>query len=208
MTTAMLEEKLAANPKSPLFARLASHYLAEGNVERAIDLLESGLREYPDYATAHLILGRSFESFGRTVEALVEYRRVLKAVPDNPTVRHLVERVERKEQEAFEAFAEQRVRELRGLRGTLSFEGFVADAEPPEPESQAEGEPTGPWKTFVTPTLADIYAQQGQYGEAIAAYRRLIRERPGEAELYAQRIIELEETARSQRAGTGTLDHS
>ena len=46
---------------------------------------------------------------------------------------------------------------------------------------------------FVTPTLAEIYAKQGWFDDAIKAYRTLVRNKPAEKERYEKRITELEE---------------
>ena len=46
---------------------------------------------------------------------------------------------------------------------------------------------------FVTPTLAEIYAKQGWFDDAIKAYRSLVRNKPAEKERYEKRIAELEE---------------
>jgi tetratricopeptide (TPR) repeat protein len=46
---------------------------------------------------------------------------------------------------------------------------------------------------FVTPTLAEIYAKQGWFDDAIKAYRTLARNKPAEKERYEKRIAELEE---------------
>jgi tetratricopeptide (TPR) repeat protein len=46
---------------------------------------------------------------------------------------------------------------------------------------------------FVTPTLAEIYAKQGWFDDAIKAYRSLARNKPAEKERFEKRIAELEE---------------
>ena len=46
---------------------------------------------------------------------------------------------------------------------------------------------------FVTPTLAEIYAKQGWFDDAIKAYRTLTHSKPAEKERYEKRIAELEE---------------
>jgi tetratricopeptide (TPR) repeat protein len=46
---------------------------------------------------------------------------------------------------------------------------------------------------FVTPTLAEIYAKQGWFDDAIKAYKTLARNKPAEKEKYEKRIAELEE---------------
>jgi lipopolysaccharide biosynthesis regulator YciM len=45
---------------------------------------------------------------------------------------------------------------------------------------------------IVTATLAEIYARQGEYGQAVEAYRMLIRRSPASAGLFAERLAELE----------------
>lgn len=45
---------------------------------------------------------------------------------------------------------------------------------------------------FVTPTLAEIYAKQGWYDDAIKAYRTLAKTKPEERERFEKRIQELE----------------
>jgi hypothetical protein len=45
---------------------------------------------------------------------------------------------------------------------------------------------------FVTPTLAEIYAKQGWFDDAIKAYKALARNKPGEKERFEKRIDELE----------------
>jgi tetratricopeptide (TPR) repeat protein len=45
---------------------------------------------------------------------------------------------------------------------------------------------------FVTPTLAEIYAKQGWYDDAIKAYKALAHNKPGERERFEKRIEELE----------------
>lgn len=204
MNIPLLEDRLAANPRSPLFARLASLYANEGRFDEAIDLCTAGLKEFPEYPTAHLVLARCFEATGRTVEALIEYRRVLKAVPDNPTVRDLLGRIEKREQEAFRAFAEERLSQLRARRGTMVTQsgtpgktrvaGSIAEGE----EDSHVG--AGGEAKIVTVTLAEIYASQGEFDEAIQVYKRLMMEKQDRAAEFTQRIKELEQLARARQA--------
>jgi tetratricopeptide (TPR) repeat protein len=68
-----LATRLARYPDSPLFARLANELLKAGQATEARALCESGLRAYPDYATAHLIEAKCLaaeKKFRQAVEAL------------------------------------------------------------------------------------------------------------------------------------------
>jgi hypothetical protein len=51
---------------------------------------------------------------------------------------------------------------------------------------------------FVTPTLAEIYAKQGWYDDAIKAYRTLCINKPAEKDRFEKRIAELEELKKQQ----------
>ena len=52
-----LSERISEAPDSRLFAPLADAYRKSGLVDKAIELCEEGLGEFPDYASAHLNLG-------------------------------------------------------------------------------------------------------------------------------------------------------
>ena len=54
---------------------------------------------------------------------------------------------------------------------------------------------------FVTPTLAEIYAKQGWFDDAIKAYKTLALSKPAEKEKFESRIQELEEMKRQQDRG-------
>ena len=220
----LLEARLAANPRSPSFAHLAGLYLKDGNTEKAQQICIEGLRLFPHYATAHLLLAQCYEAAGRNIEAMLEYRRVLKDMPDNRTVQTLLERSEQKEQEAFRNFSERHAVKLREGNESIPFERYATEeAEQkestaefllkrlqnvrkpvPSPAAgatspQEEPPPVSPSK-IVTATLAEIYAAQGEYGEAIEAYKKLVSQRPIEADRYAKRIAQLEELSKVQQS--------
>ena len=220
-----LEAKLASNPKSPFFARLAAHYMKEGRTKEALDLCLEGVKAFPHYATGHLVLARCYEALGRNIEAMLEYRMVLKVVPDNAPVQSQMKLVEQREQDAFKSFAEERTRQLKDRKNEMQVENYVAEDSAtkdgnvdvilkrlqdvkkitPGPDTKdtlekdlATGDAANKPK-IVTETLAEIYASQGEYGEAIEAFRRLMTERPLESERYEKRIVQLEELARHQQ---------
>jgi tetratricopeptide (TPR) repeat protein len=201
---------------SPWFARRASERMEAGDIAEAARLCLEGSAEYPWYATGPYILGRCYELLGRTAEAIVEYRRAVALVPDSAMVREALSRAERHEEGSFEAFAVQQAAMLNRTPGSVTFEEFVAgdaggaessadflrkkaeEARHEESRAAAEAEQEAsppPPRQIVTVTLAEIYAAQGEYGEAMAAYRILMERQPGEAEGYRKRIRELERLA-------------
>lgn len=214
-----IQEESSVGRVSSSFARVAAGHLAKGDVGEALKLCVEGLKQFPWYPAGVLVLGRCYEELGRTVEAMLEYRRVLRLLPDNHELQKAVGRTERREQEEFQAFAEQQMRTLKTQKNALTFDRYIADSggdqdstvafllkqvrsagapavrEREEGEAdRAEGAPR-----FVTETLAEIYASQGEYREAIEAYGQLLERRPAEAERYRKRIAELEERAASEK---------
>jgi len=224
--------RLAADSKSPFFARVAAGYLEEGRTREALSLCVEGTKVFTRYATGSLILGKCFEALGRNEEALVEYRRVLSFIPDSDYARELVGRVELLERQAYEAFTADIEHSLQQQKGSMTFAEFISGSAvaqsstveflikqlqqaPPTRRSTItpvsplteEGEHRGqeaaaePSSGIVTETLAEIYANQGQYHEAIRAYRILAVEKPDEADRYGQRIVQLEELLKLQGEG-------
>jgi tetratricopeptide (TPR) repeat protein len=213
---------------SPWFARMAADLLDSGETKEALRICVEGTRVFPRYTTGRLVLGRCYEALGSHVEAMLEYRRVLEVFPDNPLVRELLKRAELEEQQRFEAFAAEWEARLQGRKDRLTFEDYVGTPGPagdpsvdliiqqlesaprriplqegPPPPEPAREAPASPAR-FVTATLAEIYASQGEYDEAIEAYRTLAAQRPGSAERYQKRLAELEELKKTQQGPAET----
>ena len=211
---------------SPWFARAAADLLESGNIKDALRICVEGTRVFPRYTTGRLKLGRCYEALGSHVEAMLEYTHVLEVFPDNPVVLDLVDRAEKREGEGFDAFAAELQARLQGRKDRLTFEEYVGtpaaavsgqsmeqiiqqlegaprripvEDAPPAPEAARQA-PASPAR-FVTATLAEIYASQGEYDEAIEAYRTLAVQRPGSAERYQKRLGELEDLKKNA-AGT------
>ncbi len=83
--------------------------------------------------------------------------------------------------------------EPAGLDSLASQLENAARIIPEEPEPSAPQEESAPLDSIViTPTLAEIYASQGEYGAAIQAYEILIFSKPNERERFEKRISELQ----------------
>lgn len=73
-----LSEKLQADPKSRVFAQLADAYRKSGLLDEAIDTAKRGLENHPNYAIAHLILGRCYLAKGMYALAREEFELTIK----------------------------------------------------------------------------------------------------------------------------------
>lgn len=181
------------------FARAVTDYLEGGNPEEALRICREGVARFPGYTTGHLVLGRCYESLGRPIEALVAYRRVRAVLPDNPTVGRAVQRMESVVEKDYQAFSSRRGAPAPGQRGTRTLEGFLSGGPARSPQHPDDRNVAAP---IVTPTLAEIYAAQGQYGEAVQTYQRLVAQRPEEEEHYRERITALEKLREQQEGNT------
>ncbi len=221
---------LAADPKSPFFARVAAEYLEAGRAREALALCMEGTKIFPRYATGALILGKCYETLGRHAEALVEYRQVLERLPDNGLVQELAAQAEKLEERAYAEFGEALERAFQDRKDGMTFEEFATGATPPpantveflikqlqqapktprpnimpvtpitadESTPAADAQVPEEAPTIVTETLAEIYANQGQYNEAIQAYTTLSAEKPEDADRFAERIEQLRELLKLQ----------
>jgi len=193
------------SPLSPSFCQRAEEFLAQGNAEQAHALCREGVARYPDYATGHLVLGKTYEALGRYLDALIEYEAVLRMVPDSQIARRRVEEIGRRDAEAFAQFVKKQQRVLGDTKGGASLEQYLAGR--PATLFTRSRLPGPRPQRFVTPTLAEIYASQGEYDEAIEAYHRLSEQRPANAARYAERIEELEALRQAAReSGTAGKD--
>jgi len=202
---------------SPWFARQAAERLAGGDAAGAVRVCTEGLERYPWYTTGMLLLARAYEELGRSAEAILEMRRAVGVYPEMQSLREALRRVEQREQQEFDTFVGQQEQSLSDSANTLTFEQYIegkADEgesavnflqqqavkkeEKEEEPGDAHLKPEAPPK-IVTPTLAEIYAAQGEYQEAINAYRALMGRRPDDSEQFQKRIQELEALAAAEK---------
>ena len=192
---------------APRFAERAVELLENGHTTAALSLCLGGTTAFPDYATGHWVLGRCYEMMGRPQEAALRYRQVDRMLPGLEAVAEAVRRVGSPAATPAptaegESGIEFMLRQLQSAkqRGIQ----ISPSTQPEKPQStdigaawsDDRGETDAEGKTkdapIVTATLAEIYVQQGEYKEAVAAYRLLIEQRPDEAGRYRERLTAVE----------------
>ncbi|MEN8373849.1 MAG: tetratricopeptide repeat protein [Gemmatimonadota bacterium] len=93
---ARLEALYAANPRGRVFTHLAEAHRKKGDPERAREILRSGMRDHPDYPSAHVVLGRVLEDVGDETGARDAFQRVIELDPHNMiALRRLAESADR-----------------------------------------------------------------------------------------------------------------
>ncbi|MGB2868739.1 MAG: hypothetical protein WBD36_09825 [Bacteroidota bacterium] len=89
----LLEKKVGAQSKSPLFAQLAHFYLEAGRPKDALRVCDQGLANYPFFTTGHLIKGKTLLALNMRAEARREFEWVQEYLPSNETVAKLLAEV-------------------------------------------------------------------------------------------------------------------
>jgi hypothetical protein len=88
-----LKRRVETEPQSPLFARLAEHYLLTGVPEMALRLCDQGLAVHPFYTTAHIVKAKALLALKMPSEARREFEFVKNFLPVNPVIERLLKEV-------------------------------------------------------------------------------------------------------------------
>jgi tetratricopeptide (TPR) repeat protein len=171
---------------SRIFAPLADAYRKNGDVDKAIEILDRGLEKMPHYASAHVILGKCYYDKGATERAKAEFRRVLELDGENLVALKFMGDIllaEDKRPEAAEFF--RRILSIdatntevaRALK-EMETSFVVKEIDLADGGSMRDERP----RELATMTLAGIYAAQGYYNKALRIYHDVLEREPGNME--------------------------
>ena len=210
------EDKIRTNPFTPEFVKLANYYLVNGNVNEAIDLLNAGLKFYPNYTTGKLLLGKCYLANRYFIDAKKIFEQMLADFPEmsiaqkylemaidltkNEVSRRIdidvVPKLDFKAPEfndydynynLFPAYEieelDEKASDLTALDEAADFNDFKKIFESPHFFNKDNAKPSFEKKRLknkfevkiITETLADIFAKQGNYFDAIEAYTHLLK---------------------------------
>jgi tetratricopeptide (TPR) repeat protein len=228
-----LEDKIRGNPLTPEFVKLANYYLINGNVTESIELLQAGLKFYPNYVTAQLILGKAYLSNRYFMDAKIIFEKILAGNPEMAIAQKYLEiasdltksEVSRRHEEDiipkldfkapvfndydfnYNLFPSYEIEELSRDKIDLTEIGesneyaeFSRVFESPHFFKKDEAKPSYEKKRLknkfevkiITETLADIFARQGNYFDAIEAYTYLLKIKPERKGALEGKISEVE----------------
>jgi tetratricopeptide (TPR) repeat protein len=93
------------NRNTPLFVRMANLQIEENNVDEAVEILRAGLKTYPEYPVAHLLLGKAFAMGGNYGKAIGCFKKGSNIIQSDQTFDFYVNEIERmkKQRSLFEA---------------------------------------------------------------------------------------------------------
>jgi tetratricopeptide (TPR) repeat protein len=78
-----LATQLAKDPHSKAFLPLAEEYCKVGMWEEAVGVLEDGLKHYPGFITAMVVLGRAYDQLNQSTKARAVLEGAIKLSPEN-----------------------------------------------------------------------------------------------------------------------------
>ncbi len=195
------------NRKSPLFARIASWELDNNNLESAIEILENGLREYPDYPTPYFILGKIYTGLGEFSKALKCYKKGSEFLSSKETYHFYLRELESLKNlktplELRTVKFPDETKEKPNSDKSSKFEDSldelaekISRAKIPVVEEKKSKQyvpnENSSGTMIISETLAKIYIAQGEIQEAIEVYNKLIKKDPSRHEYFSQKISEL-----------------
>jgi tetratricopeptide (TPR) repeat protein len=193
------EERLARDPDSLAFAQLADLYRKAGRTGEAVATCREGLRRWPHYTTARLILAKALLAEGQHEPALAEIAAILQTSPKDVQCHRLAAEIHRRagRLDAAVEHLEKAVGLDPGDRESSALLSLLrADAVP------GEGAGLGRVlrdETFITLAFGTLCLEQGLADEAALVLTRVLRRDPDHAEARAQ--LEAALRARSRRRG-------
>ncbi|MCB2185286.1 MAG: tetratricopeptide repeat protein [Deltaproteobacteria bacterium] len=168
----ILEAWVADNPGSRMALKLARVYYGLGRQDEAAQVLERLLVVNTDDIAARHLLAQVLEEQGRTAQALFHLHTAADQL--------------RKHAGVFESMA--RLLDQDGRRHEADQARALALSLSLQPEDDFGEDPQA------TATLAEVYASQGHYRQALGIYDKLSRERPRDDALI-KRLAQLQELA-------------
>lgn len=204
------------NKNSPLFVRIAHNQIEANNPDKAIEILDDGLKNYPEYPVAYFLLGKAYTIKGLYSQGLKYVKRGSELIHSPKTYDYYLREIEaiKKQRSFFKATRwEEEIKEEAVLDNDIKNIEDSLKTMPPITESikklnedimeaketiQKAKEITSPSsKSFaesnliVSETLAKIYINQGEFQEAIAVYEKLIEKNPDKKDYYEIKIEEI-----------------
>lgn len=193
------------NNNSPLFARVASNIIDQGNILEAIDLLESGLKKYPDYPSAILLLALAKAYSGYEEEAIQLVRKVAGIIQSDEVLDFYFDKIRaiikernsitKTKQTDFDETPEENDEfkledDLEILAQKLT--GAKINYKPEENSEMSADIDEFKGEKIASETLAEIYMSQNNYHEALNVYKELIKKSPDKADDYVLRVAEIQ----------------
>jgi len=174
-----LEKVLSSQPRSPLFAQLATYYLDADRAQDALNLCDSGLAYYPFYTTGHLIKGKTLLALNMRSEARREFEFVHQMLPLNDAVNRLLTSVPVSPEESLGEASPP----AESSTETITTEAAEEQPAPAGGEPQSPEPATDQWMSQFTDDTPQAAGETGVEAPAVPAEEPATSEPPLEEAL-------------------------
>ena len=207
------------NKRSPLFVRAASLEIENNNVEKAINILRSGLKIYPNYSTALFILGKALAIIGKYNEALEHFQTASNLINSNDSMIYYKSELEKIKQARTpfeikrkttlikETVLQEVKYDLQETEELINQDIEKGIDKLPETKISRIAKQTSELdensslgideNIIISDTFADILVSQERYDEAIYVYKELLKKYPTKNQIYLDRINTLSDKKNS-----------
>ena len=203
---------------SPLFARVAAAEIEKNNIQLSVEILEDGIKKFPDYPTAYFIYARALALAGRIAEAKNQVKNGCEIIESDETLEFYFNEIEDIKKTVTD-FSESRRKAffpegvLEGISSKPDLKTTRHDSESGENELAALADKLKKAKmpalsretveepgsvdfgfneqVIVSETLAGIYYAQGSLLEAKSIYEKLIHTQPEKADFFNRKIEDI-----------------
>lgn len=203
--------------RSPVFVRVANTEIENNNVDKAIEILNTGLKSYFDYPTAYILLGKAYTLLGNYSLALKHYKKGSELIYAPQTLSYYVSEIDSiKQQRSFLDMSkrgqfyneEENINQVdlfddeekikSGIDDRLEelavkISSVRMEASAPSKNVEEKFEKVEEHHVIISETLARIYEAQGEYKEAITVYSKLLKKHPDKVEDFTKRINEIKQ---------------
>jgi tetratricopeptide (TPR) repeat protein len=197
-------EILVKDPKSTIFVSLAEAYRKMGMFDDVRQIISKGLELHQDFSPAYIVLARVLCQSEDFDGSIVAFERALKLDDENLAALVGCARVKILRGQAVEARELLlRARHLSPADPVINKLLLSLPAEPESVEEQSaekhelSDEHEVSSASLVSPTLADLYLQQGLTQEALNIYRQLSVQNPNDL-IFRRKVKELEKHSREE----------
>jgi tetratricopeptide (TPR) repeat protein len=202
---------------SPLFLKIADLYLAENEVQKALLILENGLKNFPEHPLALILIAKANSMLGNFDAANLHIKEASELLDSSQTYSYYKNEFKladkpispfdysrgsifintESEKEDISKTEEKSTEESQSVDDRLeqlAREVMNARIERKDdfvvPETKQESNFTDKTK-LASETLANIYLSQGEKTEAIKIFELLIERKPEKREYYLAKITEI-----------------
>lgn len=218
-----LATQLAKDPQSKAFLPLAEEYCKVGMWEEAVSVLEDGLKYYPGFITAMVVLGRAYDQLNQPTKARAVLEGAIKISPENLRAHRTLIKIYTAQGLRQEALKSCRViltmnpKDAEALSAQASLAGqdsepILQAVSPGAPSPVLTGAEARSFASDRVPSEAPIEPPEDEHRrQTVSAHQSETRDGAAAASRHAETIAELEswlrslERQRRDRPPSGTL---